>query len=403
MSLIQKKDEEHDYIEGVEIIGSSDGPRDIDAATVDLIGGPSAEDIAADAQRDAQAAQGASGDAATAQGEPAQSAGDGSSDKGDGAPDDGRGSAPSSDPGTDGKEAPATDAPASDPSKEKEGADGGKPSKRMPLLAAIAVILVIMAGIGGYAFGSGAFDGAKGLSSATLTDDQLDGVVASYTYNGARHDVTAREALESQYSLDSIKSDDDTYAAPTAETTVAYIRRQILLADAASRGIEVSDDEISDYAQSTLGTDDFSSIADMYSLTEDQAKEVTRQSLMINKLQEQIVPDIADLTAPAQPTAPADGSEDAASADYGSYIIGLLGDEWDSSTGTWARTDGPYYEALGSETFSADSATYSQATTAYYVAYQQYQSKMSDLQSTWLEYANGLYNDCDVSLYGLYQ
>lgn len=407
MSLIQKKDEEHEYIEGVEIIGNEDNPRDIDTATVDLIGGPSAEDIAAGTARASETTIDATEE------EPSAPQDDGAAETEQVEEDISV---------AEGDTAPAADAAADEPDAESDEAketqtedvaveklvasDGSKDTPQKPrtaLIAAVVVVLVIVAAIVGYAFGSGALGGTKGLASATLTEDQLDDTVATYTYNGATHDVTAREAIESQYSLDSVKSDDDTYAAPSAETTLAYVRSQILLADAESRGIETTDDEISDYAESTLGSSDFENIASTYSLTEDQAKEVTRQSLMISKLQEQIVPDIANLTAPTQPTTAAEGSEDTPTAEYGAYIVGLLGDEWDADNNTWASTDGPFYQALGSESFSADSATYNQAVTAYYVAYQQYQSSMSDLQATWTEYANSLYNKCNITVYGLYQ
>ncbi len=52
--------------------------------------------------------------------------------------------------------------------------------------------------------------------------------------------------------------------------------------------------------------------------------------------------------------------------------------------------------------FTADSATYKQAMTAYYTAYQQYSSQASSASSKWTEYANGLYAKANISIYGLF-
>ena len=102
------------------------------------------------------------------------------------------------------------------------------------------------------------------------------------------------------------------------------------------------------------------------------------------------------------PTAPADGAEDTPTADYAQYIIGLAGDEWDSSKGTWKDEDSTYAKAFADDAFTADSATYKQAMTAYYTAYQQYSSQASSASSKWTEYANGLYAKANISIYGLF-
>ena len=120
----------------------------------------------------------------------------------------------------------------------------------------------------------------------------------------------------------------------------------------------------------------------------------------MKKLKSQVVSTDAG-TAPTAPETPAEGTEDQANSTYGAYIVGLLGDEWDSANNTWARTDGPYYEALSSETFSADSATYAQAQKAYYVAYQQYATSSSTASSEWTSYVNGLLSAATIQLYTL--
>ena len=106
---------------------------------------------------------------------------------------------------------------------------------------------------------------------------------------------------------------------------------------------------------------------------------------------------------PTQPTAPENGDESTSSPEYATYIINLLGDEWDSSTGTWARTDGAMYAAIGGADFDGQTATYAQATAAFYVAYQAYYETASTAQQAWTTYANNLYAQCDLTLLGVFQ
>lgn len=285
--------------------------------------------------------------------------------------------------------------------------NGGKKRRRLPknhgvIGIAIAVVLVIVAGIGGYFIGNGGFAG-KGPGAAAVAESQLDSVLARWSYNGKTTNLTVREAIESQYSLDSAKDDDGNYVVPTAEVVVAYVRNQILLADAESRGITVDDDEMNEFAESQLGTSDYSAIASQYGVSEDQAKQVVKENATIKKLTEEVVPNAPTSSLPEAPAEPADGNTEAASKDYADYIINLAGDEWDSEKGTWASEDGAFYKALsGSTTFSADSATYADAQLAYYAAYQQYAEQGQSASNTWRAYVNDLYAKADVSLYGLY-
>lgn len=101
---------------------------------------------------------------------------------------------------------------------------------------------------------------------------------------------------------------------------------------------------------------------------------------------------------PEAPTTPAEGEEENATSDYGAYIVNLLGDEWDSTNNTWARTDGSYYEALKDETWSPDSATYSQAQMAYSVAYKAYAESASTSSSEWTNYVNGVLSQATITI-----
>lgn len=387
MGLIVKKDDsERDYIDGIEVIERSDTPDDLPEVEVELIGGRSAEDIAADASEDErpdgqQPAEGVNED----------SGAQGDEDVLDDADGDG------SDDGDDGDSEPAGEDPFDEAQTLLDRAGG---SHRALFIAGV-IAAVVIAGIVGYLVGSGGFS-PSAVSSAVLSEGQLGDTVASYSFRGARHDVSAQEAIESEYSLSAIQNEDGTYPAPSAETIISYVRNTILLDEAASRGIEISDEDLDAFAESTLGTTDYTTIADQYGVTEDQARQIMRESATIQRLQEQIAPGYTTLSGPSEPTAPADGNTESASAEYAQYIIDLVGDAWDAEAGTWAESDNSYSVALGDIDLASGSATYEQAVTAYYVAYQNFVADATELSNAWAEFTNNLYAEADITLYGVY-
>ena len=435
MGMIQKKDEQgHELIDGIEIIESGDVPGEEHVATINLVAGTSAEDIAEEGRRargeddvpdDEKPLTpfGADDDDAPASVE-SEAADDSAKEDGSASDADAAGSMDASAvedsaedvEGDTSTEAPVQKAPARSAAPKPDKADGAasqeeasdEPHKsasqqgmKPALVVVIVVVAVIVAAIAGYVVGSGSFGAATGLTSATLTEDQLDTPVASYTYNGKTVQVTAREAIESQYSLETVQNDDGTYPAPSASNTLTYVRNQILLADAESRGIEVSDDEMTSYAEEHLGTSDFETISEQYGVTEDQAREIVRENALIIKLRNQVVPE-ADVSAPEMPSEPADDNAEAVTKEYADYIIALAGDAWDAETGTWASEDNAYAQAFSGQTITADGATYNQAITAYYVAYQDYSSALNDASAAWTDYANTLFVNAKLTLLGVF-
>lgn len=378
MGLILKKDEDRDdeYIDGIEVIGRGEGPDGDDGdVEVEVHEGLTAEDIsgktaAREAERELEA-------------DPELLDQDGADEDGD------------------------DDSPDGDETGESADAkgDGGVSGKlaaldgRHKLYLGIALVAVIVAAILGYVVGSGGI-GSKGLDSSTLTEEQLDTTVATWSYDGASSAITARQAIESQYSLDSVKDEDGNYPAPSADTVLSYARNQILLKEAEKQGIDIDDDELTAAAEDALGTSDFEVIADQYQVSEDQAKEIVRQQVTIQKLYQTVVKSAP--TAPEAPAEPENGDESTASKDYATYIIDLAGDEWDAETGTWASTDGTFASALEGEEFTADSATYAQAQKAYAAAYQEYATKAATASEDWTEYVNTLFSKANITLYGLF-
>ena len=53
---------------------------------------------------------------------------------------------------------------------------------------------------------------------------------------------------------------------------------------------------------------------------------------------------------------------------------------------------------MSSMEFTSDSATYSQAETAYYVAYQAYSQTSSDSSAKWTAYVNNLLSNATISI-----
>ena len=127
------------------------------------------------------------------------------------------------------------------------------------LAAGVVIALVVGLLVGHFVLGGGApspaFPGAT-----TVSEGDLDRVIASYTYNGKTETITVRDAIESQISLDSAKDVDGNYSLPNADSTLAVARNQILAKQAEAEGITVSDDKIGSYAEQILGTSDIASL-----------------------------------------------------------------------------------------------------------------------------------------------
>lgn len=413
MGLIMKKDdsEDNEYIDGIEVVGRGEGPNgDDEVEHVEIHEGLTAEDIsgktaAAEAEReleadpellDADADDVVAADADAADAEDAGAADAGEAD-GEPEPEGVEDSEPAADASADS----STAAPAATPRAvrpKKTRMQRAMMGKHKYFIAG-ALVAVIVAGVSGYFLGSGGF-GSKGVSAPVFAESELDATVATWKFKGASHKISAREAIESQYSLDSVKDEDGNYPAPSADAVLSYVRNRILLEEASKQGIELSDEDLSSSAEASLGTSDFSAIADQYGVSEDQAKQIVREQGTIQKLYQSVMDD-----APAMPKAPAEpesGDENEAKAEYAAYIIDLAGKEWDAEAGTWAKLDGAYATALAGEEITPESATYAQAQKAYAVAYQQYMLESQGANAKWTSYVNELFGEADVELFGLY-
>ena len=268
-----------------------------------------------------------------------------------------------------------------------------------PIWIVIAVAaLAVGVLLGHFVIGGG---GAVSLSGkTTISEGDLDSPIASYTYDGKTTNVSAREVIEQSSSLDAAKQDDGTYAVPSADDVLAYARNAIVLQVASDQGLSVSDEERDQYAQDMLQTTDYATVAANYGIPEDTVKKIVSDSALMKKLRDSVV--TTELpTMPDAPTAPDDGNTDTATQDYATYVISLLGDEWDATNNTWARTDGSYYAALSSYPISNESATYAAAQAAYYVAYSNYSTASSQVSSEWTTYVNTLFCKASIQIESL--
>ena len=285
-------------------------------------------------------------------------------------------------------------------SNKKPAAKAKKGIGAAALLAVGAICLVAGLLLGKFVIG--APTAHNPLNKVTLTAGELDTVVGTYTYAGETHEITAREVIEDSSSLAAAVKEDGTYDVPTADAILGFARNSIIMREAESRGITVTDEDVSAYALEVLGTDDYATIAATYGLTEEVAKRMLSESAVMKKLRDQVISDSGVGEAPVPPTQPEDGNHDATSQEWADYVIALLGDEWDAANNTWARTDGTYYATLQTYPISNESASYEAAEQAYYIAYTAYTAESNNAAQEWTNFVNGLLGSASIEIATLY-
>lgn len=264
--------------------------------------------------------------------------------------------------------------------------------KKKLTVGAIAAGLVIVGGVAGAGLHALIATPATSLTGkVTLSEDDLSGVIGTYTLNGQTHKVTARDAILASSSL--TKNDDDTYDAPTAESVLTVARNAAMSQAARDRGLTVSDDEISSYESSSFGTDDEDAIAKLYGYTTDEVHSVIYDSLLLNKLYEDVTGNNGLGAGPSQPT---DDLDDAGRA---KYIIDLAGDAWDAEKGTWADSEAGNGWASAMQTYGdiSKSASEDAANAAYQYAYGQYQDNMNDSITKWNDFCDETYKNLTIT------
>lgn len=273
--------------------------------------------------------------------------------------------------------------------------------KNSKIFIGVGAVVLFALGIviGRFLLGGGGATGSLN-GRTTLSEGELNTPIASYTYNGQTKEVTAREVIENTSGLDAAKQSDGTYAVPAADKIIGYVRNALVVAEAQSQGISVSDQEVSDYMQTNFKTTDVSQVASAYKLSEDVAKKLINDAVIMKKYRDKVLstklPD-----APQAPTAPEDGNSETTSQEYAQYIISLAGSEWDANNNTWASQDGDYYKQLSAYSISNDSASYAAAQTAYQVAMSKYSAVASKASQEWSQKINEILGKASIAVYSL--
>ena len=300
----------------------------------------------------------------------------------------------------------AADSPAEDTETETAVQTSSETAKRfsLPVVLGIAIAALVAGLLVGMFFLGGAFGGSSVTGKTSVAENELDSTMASYSYKGKSDSITVRDVILQSSSLEAAKDGDGNYAIPTADVAMGVVRNKILVDEAKAQGIEITDEDVATYAKASLGTDDFESIAASYGMDVDAVKILLQESCLMGKLRDTVVSG-TDVAMPEPPDKPDSDDEDAMTTptkEYASYIINLVGDEWDASKDTWASNDGPYASKLA-ETYeiTKDGATYEAATAAYYIAYQQYSDETGAAGGQWTEYVNGILDNATIQLYTL--
>ena len=267
----------------------------------------------------------------------------------------------------------------------------------LPVLIAAAVgCLALGLVLGRFVLGGGAGSGAAS-GKTVITEAELDNAYANYTYQGKTSAITFREVIEMNGTLESAADADGNYTIPAAENALNAARTAILNKEIESRGIEVTEEEVTAYAEQSLGTSDFDAIASTYGMEPDAVKELVEENCRLTKLREEII----DGDVPAMPEAPAtaeEGKEEEATKAYAEYILTLVGDQWDSKKGAWADESSSYATALADYNFDGKTASYNAAQAAYYVAYQEYTTKSQEIATQWTDFLNGLLSNASIEI-----
>lgn len=293
------------------------------------------------------------------------------------------------------EETKETKAPKSESANHLDAPEQASRGISAPICVLIAVVaLAIGVALGHFLMG-GAGSSISLDGRSTLSESELNSTIATYTFEGATHNITARDVLTFG-GAEPTANEDGTYDIPNTSSIVAYAQTKLMLDDAAKRGIDVTDEDVDEYLTTYYGMD-LATYASSTGMTEDAAREMLRMYVTISELGESVAGGSLP-EAPAEPAAPEDGAEETPTAAYAEYIIGLVGDEWDADANTWARSDGDYYATLSSYEITNDSATYAAASAAYSVAYTKYQEAYNAAAEKQNAYTTDLFSRASIQV-----
>lgn len=250
---------------------------------------------------------------------------------------------------------------------------------------------------------------------SSLTTSEFDKVIATYNFKGHNYTITAAEVADyagTDYGQDAdtnansnnsetnenkngSKDEDTYYDIPSTEDVIAAIRDKILTKEMDDKGIKASEKQIKKYAKDNYGSDDFDSLASQYGVDKKVVKNSITRSVRIRQLYKQITGgDTPD--SPNAPTSPSDSDYSKKTEDYGSYLMSIIKDDYDSDKNEWKNKKSDYYDALKGDDFDGKTASYSTCVKAYKIAYAKYEEQYDSQSQKWEDYTNELYANTDV-------
>ena len=154
---------------------------------------------------------------------------------------------------------------------ENKAPEQGKAARGLPTPAWVVIaVATLVAGVlaGHFLLGGPGTVSLNGRT--TLAAGELDSVVATYSEGGATTNVTAREVLEEiQGSSELSANEDGTYDVPSASDILSYVQNKVILADAETRGITATEDEVNDFVTNRMGASSIADVASSYGIDED--------------------------------------------------------------------------------------------------------------------------------------
>lgn len=288
-----------------------------------------------------------------------------------------------------------------------------KKSTRIAVLACVAGLA--LGGVSGY-YLIPHIQVSDLAGKSSLTMSEFDKVIATYNFKGHNYTITAAEVADyagmdygqntdtdknsnnNNSGTDENKNGANTesiYDIPSTENVVAAIRDKILTKEMDDKGIKASKKQIKKYAKDNYGSDDFDSLASQYSVDKKVVKSSITRSVRIRQLYKQITGgDTPD--SPNAPTSPSDSDYSKKTEDYGSYLMSIIKDDYDSDKNEWKNKKSDYYDALKDDDFDGKTASYSTCVKAYKIAYAKYEEQYDSQSQKWEDYTNELYANTDV-------
>lgn len=304
-----------------------------------------------------------------------------------------------------------------DESRDEDGTDPkSKPVFKKPTRIAVLACVAGLAlgGVSGYYLIPHIQVGEL-AGKSSLTTSEFDKVIATYNFKGHNYTITAAEVADyagTDYGQDAdtnansnnsetnenkngSKDENTYYDIPSTEDVIAAIRDKILTKEMDDKGIKASEKQIKKYAKDNYGSDDFDSLASQYGVDKKVVKNSITRSVRIRQLYKQITGgDTPD--SPNAPTSPSDSDYSKKTEDYGSYLMSIIKDDYDSDKNEWKNKKSDYYDALKGDDFDGKTASYSTCVKAYKIAYAKYEEQYDSQSQKWEDYTNELYANTDV-------